>query len=393
MRVGVDATSWANRRGYGRFARNVLTRLVALDRDTRYEFFIDAQTAAVGWTCPPGATEQRVSLGEAPAQAAAAGSRRSVRDLARLTRATGWGRFDAFVFPSVYTYFPVLGTPTVVGLHDTTPHEYPELVLPGLQDKASWRLKEWLAVRTSTRLFTVSEAARAAIARRRGIDEERIAVIPEAPDAVFHRRDDEEVARTRASVGLAADEDFLLYVGGISPHKSLETLLDAFAALGRGEGRRSLRLVIVGELESELYVSAAGDVRRRIEALELGERVILTGYVPDDRLACLYSGATALVNPSLAEGFGLPAVEAAACGAATILSDLPAHRETLGEAALYFAPKNVTELTHRLETVLADRQLRDRLAEQGQRAVRHLSWDVGAERVRSLIAAAAESRR
>ena len=129
MRVGVDATSWANRRGFGRFARNAVGRLVELDQETEYVFFIDEQSAD-GATLPAGARERRVRLKASPSEAAAAGSSRPLLDLFRLSRAVRADKLDAFLFPSVYTYFPVLGTPTVVGLHDTIVESLPELTVP-----------------------------------------------------------------------------------------------------------------------------------------------------------------------------------------------------------------------------------------------------------------------
>src|SRR5919197_5898929 len=155
MRIGVDATSWVNPRGYGRFARNVVTRLVELDPETTYVLYIDEGTAEEA-DLPSGAAERRVPLQRPPSQAAAADSSRSLRDLLRLVRAVRKDQLDAFVFPSIYTYFPVMQMPTVIGVHDAIPEEFPELTLPGRRDRLLWKLKQWLAVRRATKIFTVS---------------------------------------------------------------------------------------------------------------------------------------------------------------------------------------------------------------------------------------------
>ena len=105
----------------------------------------------------------------------------------------------------------------------------------------------------------------------------------------------------------------------------------------------------------------------------------------DEALACLCSGATAVVIPSLAEGFGLPAVEAAACGAPLLLSDLPAHRETLDGAALFFPPTDVTALAGLLAEVADDEAGRAELGERGRQAVARLTWDAAAESLRGLL--------
>jgi hypothetical protein len=173
MRVGVDATSWVNRRGFGRFARNAVGRLVESDPETTYVFYIDEQSAEDA-QLPSQIEESRVRLGAAPSEAAAAGSSRSLRDLARLSLAVRRDRLDAFLFPSVYTYFPVVGTPTVIGLHDTIVEELPELTVPSRRERLAAGLKHRVAVRRATRLFTVSEASRSAIARRPGGSRPRV---------------------------------------------------------------------------------------------------------------------------------------------------------------------------------------------------------------------------
>jgi glycosyltransferase involved in cell wall biosynthesis len=387
VRIGIDATSWANRRGFGRFARNAVSRLVELDSDTTYLLYVDAASDAQA-DLPPAATARPVALRRDPSEAASADSSRGVGDILRLTRAVGADKPDAFLFPSVYTYFPVLGVPTVVGLHDTTAYDYPKLTMSSIRDRAFWNAKHKLAVSLAARLFTVSEAARAALAAQLKMAPERLPVVPEAPDPVFRRRLAHDSAPVLEQLGLTNDERPFVYSGGISPHKNLQTLLAAYADL-RAREPATPRLVIVGDLETEVYVSAASTVRTEIARLGLGEAVILPGFVSDETLACIYSEATALVVPSLGEGFGLPAVEAAACGAPAILSDLPAHRESLGDAALYFPPTDVGALTAALTRVATDGPLRARMSERGLVATKRMSWDASAHKLRELIGAAA----
>ncbi|MCP9485227.1 MAG: glycosyltransferase family 4 protein [Gaiellaceae bacterium MAG52_C11] len=391
MRVGVDATSWVNRRGFGRFARNAVGRLVESDPATEYLFYIDRQSAD-GADLPPHAEERRVELGEAPSEAAAAGSSRSLRDLLRLTRAVRRERLDAFLFPSVYTYFPVLGTPTVVGLHDTIVEELPDLTVPSRRERAAVGLKHRVAVRRASRLFTVSEASRAAIVAHFGIAPERLRLVPEAPDPVFTPREGERLAAGLAEAGLEPDEAFFLFAGGISPHKNVETLIEAYALSSRRRGEGMPLLVLAGDLEREAYLSSAASVRERIARHGLEEAVRLPGFVSDEALACLYSGATAVVIPSLAEGFGLPAVEAAACGTPVALSDLPPHRETLGDAALFFPPTDVEALGAILDRLIDDEALRRDVGNRARRAVSGLTWDAAAAELGTLIREAARLR-
>jgi len=375
MRVGIDATSWENRRGYGRFARNALTRLVELDGETTYVFVIeDGSSAAL-----PG-DRLAVKLSRPPAEAAAADSYRPPADLLRLAAAVTRARFDAFLFPSVYTYFPSAGAPTIVGVHDLIADDFPELTLPSRRARTFWQIKQRLAVRLAKRLFTVSESARADISKRLRVPAEKLAVVPEAPDPAFRPRPADEVERETRAIGLAPGERYLLYAGGISPHKDVETLVDAYARLPR-EG---LRLVLVGALD-DAYLSSAGSVRARIEEHGLTGDVLLPGFVSDDALASLYTGAAAVVLPSLAEGFGLPAVEAAACGAPVVLSDIPAHRETLGTEALFFPPRDAARLAEQVGQLLGSDMLRRSLAERGHRRVARYTWDAAATALRDLV--------
>lgn len=384
MQVGVDATSWSNRRGFGRFARNAIGRLVETDTEATYVFYVDEETADAV-ELPQGVDIRRVRLSRAPTAAAAAGSSRSVTDLLRMTRAVRRDHSDAFLFPSLHTYFPVFGTPTVIGIHDTIVEELPALTVPSRRERLAAGLKHRMAVRRATALFTVSEASRHTVAARFGIAPSRLRVVPEAPDPVFSPRTGADLDAGLAAVGLTPRDRYFVYAGGISPHKNVETLVDAYAQLRDPSDEDRTLLVLVGDLDSETYLSSAQAVRERIAHHGLGNAVRLPGYVTDETLACLYSGATAFIMPSLAEGFGLTAVEAAACGAAVVLSDLPPHRETLGEAALFFAPTDVDALAGILERILGDDELRSERRGRASAAVAHLSWDAAATELRSLL--------
>jgi glycosyltransferase involved in cell wall biosynthesis len=373
VRIGIDATSWTNRRGYGRFARNALTRLVERDDKTSYVFVVEQGSEA---ELPGERLEVKIS---GPADSAE--SYRPPTDLLRLAAAVTRARFDAFLFPSVYTYFPSAGSPSVVGVHDLIADDFPELTMPSRRARTFWQLKQHTAIRLAKRLFTVSEAARADIASRLKIPPAKLAIVPEAPDPAFTPRPDHAVERERTAIGLAPGDRYLLYAGGISPHKDVETLVEGFARLKRDD----LQLVLVGALDDESYVSAAKAVRARIDQLGVTDRVVLPGFVSDDALACLYSGAAAVVLPSLAEGFGLPAVEAAACCAPVVLSDIPAHRETLGDDALFFPPRDAAALAEQVGQLLESDMLRRSLAERGHRRVARFSWDTAADALRTLL--------
>ena len=385
MRFGIDASGWLNRRGFGRFTRNALTRLVESDVDTDYVLIVDSDTAARA-TFPSRAQVRVVETSRPPAEAAAEGSRRSLADVRRFSRAARAESLDALLFPSLHTWFPARGVPTVVGIHDTIADDLPSLAFPSRRDRALWQLKQRLAVRGARRLFAVSESSREAVAWRFGLPAESIAVVPEAPDPLFSPRSVEHIAEALAAIG--ARERYILYAGGISPHKNVTGLVAAFADLVAREPDPP-SLVLAGALEDEVYASASAGVRSRIAQLGLNGHVLLPGFVSDEALARLYSGAALVVNPSLGEGFGLPAVEAAACGAPLVLSDLPAHRESMGDAALYVPPGDNGALAQALSRILGDDPLREELGVRAQARVAALSWDASAAALGALLREAA----
>jgi glycosyltransferase involved in cell wall biosynthesis len=380
MRVGIDATAWANRRGFGRFTRNAVSRLVELDTENTYVLYVGSQ-GLVENGLPAGAEKRLLSAARNTPEAAE-GSR-GTAELLRMGLEVSRDGLDAFVFPSIYGYFPVVSVPTLVGIHDVIAHQLPQMTLPTRRSKLMWSLKENVAVRRAARVFTVSVASRAAVARRFGIPTTRLAVVPEAPDPIFHPRDGAERAQLLGRLGLETGR-YVVYAAGISPHKNVETLVRAHAGLC-GRAGDAPKLVVAGDMEDRSYMSSAQAIRRLIAELGTVDDVVLPGFVTDDELACLYSGAGAVAIPSLAEGFGLPAVEAAACGAAVALSELPAHRETLDGTALFFEPTDAGALEDALARLLADENLRRELGDGARERTSKLTWDASAERLRSLV--------
>lgn len=381
MRVGVDATSWDNRRGYGRFTRGAVTELVGQDPGTEYLLYLAG--TSVSRSLPSNAVARPVRLRGTSRH----GGGRGAVDLARLSRAVRSDDPDVVLFTSPYTWFPAGRRPTVVGIHDAIAHEHPRLVLPRRLDRARWLVKERLALRGAARVFTVSEASRQALAARLRRDASSIGVVPEAPDAVFRPPADGGAELDIGDAGVPPGEPFVLCAaGGISPHKNVETLVEAMALV-----RAPARLVVAGALDDEAYASSLDAVHRLVSERDLRGRVLFPGFVADELLAALYRRAAVVVNPSLAEGFGLTAVEAAACGAPVVLSDIPAHRETLGPAAAFFDPRQPRPLAALLDELLGDDAGRRRLGAACLEAVSGLTWQIAGARLRELVHAAAGS--
>jgi glycosyltransferase involved in cell wall biosynthesis len=385
MRIGVDVASWANRRGYGRFTRSLLGALVEMDRRNEYVFFADAHTAATH-RFPPAVRLVAVATDEPPVRAASAASRRSIRDMLRMTRAVARERVDVFFFPTVYTYFPLLGRArVVVGIHDTIAEDHTDLVFPGGRGAALWRLKSALARWQADHILTVSEHARRAIMRRFGWRRDRVWVVGEAPDTVFRRtRPAPGGAALCVRLGISPQERLLVYVGGINPHKNLELLARSFARLRTDPALGPLRLILVGD-QKDVFTPGLAQLHDVIAALELRDAVTFTGFLADEELAQLLNMATLAVLPSAAEGFGLPAVEAAACGlpvVATRNSPLP---ELLAGGGIFVNPADPDELTNALRDLLSDEEKRQSMGETAHRQASRLSWDRSARELQVLL--------
>jgi glycosyltransferase involved in cell wall biosynthesis len=378
MRIGIDGGCLANRRGFGRFARKILQALAELDHPHHFVVILDEPSRSEV-TLPDSFERIIVPVHEAPSRAASARGRRRIADMLAMGRAVSRARLDLIYFPATYSFFPVWNVPrVVVTLHDTLPLAHPELVFPTRRGRLAWKLKEHAAVRWADRVVTVSKASRGDICAWFRLDPDRVDVITEGPDDVFRPTpsggESDAVLRRR---GVEPGTRFLLYVGGLSPHKNLPRLLEAFAAIPRD----GTRLVLVGDL-GDVFHTHVPALRDAIARLNLTDRVHFTGFVPDAELAYLYGRAYALVQPSLLEGFGLPPVEAMACGTPVLHSRSGSLPEVVAEAGLSFDPLDVASIAGALQRLLASPAERDRLAGLALNRARAFTWRNGA---RSLL--------
>lgn len=391
MVVGVDATCWANGRGYGRFTRELLGALTASAPDWTFVYFVDARARAQMDGGAPNVQIVEVAQSASPTDAAAADGSRSPLDMLRLSRAVARTRLDVFFSPSVYTYFPLPPRlPAVITVHDAIADRFPELTLPSTRARLFWRAKVTLALWQAKLVLTVSDYAAAEIENVLRVPRSRIRVAVEAPSAGYtpsHSADD--IAAAAARVGLADGARWFIYVGGFNPHKNVDLLVRAHARLVRRIGPDAPCLLLVGTLSDDVFHGDLAKIRAAIADEGTASRVIWAGFVADDQLRHLHSGALALALPSTAEGFGLPAVEAAACGkpvVATTASPLPGLLEGGG---IFVAPGDVDALADALATLADDEAVR---ASMGARALARaavLTWTRSAACVRAALEEAA----
>jgi glycosyltransferase involved in cell wall biosynthesis len=391
VRIGVDGACWTNRRGYGRYTRSLLSALARTGGgQDRYLLFLDPETAQAP-DLPTQFEKVLVHTGRAPVRAASASSRRAIADLLRMTWAAARARVDVFFFPSVYTFFPLLGRVRAVAtIHDVIAERHPDLVFSRRRFALFWRMKLALAVRQARLIITVSEHARAGIIEQFRLPPERVRIVLEAPDPIFGPiAQPRDPADLLPGCGLRPGDRYLLYVGGLSPHKNLEGLLEAFRRLIATSEFSKLRLLLVGDHTGDVFLSAYERLRAAVTRLHLEGRVCFTGFLPDRQVAELYNRAELLVLPSLDEGFGLPAVEAAACGTPVAASQVGPAESLLGGGVWTFPPRDIDALTEGLTALLRDPVRRTAMGAEGRLRVATLNWDRAAADTLAILREAA----
>jgi glycosyltransferase involved in cell wall biosynthesis len=291
------------------------------------------------------------------------------RDAGRLLEKTGT---DVALFPN---YLAPLASPCpyVNVIHDLAIYRTPQFFT--LRKRAVVGGLLPLVTRGAAAVATVSESSRADVRQLLAVPDERLVLLPGAPHPDCRPAGDAAVAAVRARYGL--QRPYLLAVGTLEPRKNLPMLLRAFDRLSRLlPAAAAVDLVVVGgrgwrdgELRSEL-------ARRLPEG-----RLHVLGYVSQADLVALYGGATAMAYPSHFEGFGLPVVEAMACGAPVVATDVPALREASGGAATLIPPGDDAALAEALRTLVEDPGARGQARERGLRRAAQLSWETSAQRM------------
>jgi len=371
VRIGFDGGSLANRRGFGRFARSLLAALGRLAPPHEIVVFLDrpsAETVSV-----PSAFETvLVEVGEAPSRAASASGRRRLADILGFSRAAARARLEVMSFPASYSFFPVWNVGrTVVTVFDVLPALYPELVFPNRRGRIFWNLKEHVAITSSDLVLTTSNASRSGLMARYRLGPERLALMSAGIDPLFRPTEDGPDSRAALTRhGVEVDAHFLLYVGGLSPHKNLSRLIEAFAAAAPPEAL----LVIAGD-PGDVFHTHRPELRALVERLGLSERVRFTGFVPDEDLVFLYGRADALIQPSLMEGFGLTPVEAMGCGAPVLYSRAGSLPEVVGPAGLAFEPTDTNAIAAAIRTIFEAPMERKRLAAEALTRSAQFTWE------------------
>jgi glycosyltransferase involved in cell wall biosynthesis len=215
------------------------------------------------------------------------------------------------------------------------------------------------------RILTVSQFSRNRLIDALDVDPRRIFVVPNGVDAMFRPIEHEGIEPVLTRLDLPSD--YVLTLGSLEPRKNLARLLRAWRLLlSRRVIDKKLSLVVAGGKHSSFP---------QTDYLPLPEHVVFTGYISDEDLPALYSGARAFVYPSLYEGFGLPPLEAMACGAPVITSASTSLPEVAGDAALLIDPADVESIADGIESVLNDCDLRNALSAASHKHAKLFTWD------------------
>ncbi len=354
--------------GIGTYIRNLLAGLAAIDSRDRFVVIVDRHEAT---ELPDLPQHFETVLYDRPANP--------------LTQAVMFPRVAQFGHPDLY-HVPIVAVPFLMPKpYVVTIHDMSSIIFG--DRRTGWRHELRLSMLRrglirADRVIAVSDATRRDVQNTLNIPESRLRLIYNAPDPIF-------TAPTR---GLELDESyrimeryqinypFLLYAGNIRPQKNIPRLVEAFAVL-KGELAQhplysDLRLIIIGD-EISRYPSVRHSViRSRVE-----QSVRFLGFVPINTLRIFYKAAAAFVFPSLYEGFGLPPLEAMACGTPVITSSVSSLPEVVGDAAIIVNPENVFDISRGIREALLDDDLRQQCIARGFQQVSRFSWRRTAEQV------------
>ncbi len=272
---------------------------------------------------------------------------------------------------------------SVVTIHDLGYHYYPQAHTSFQNLYLRWSTRH--NARAATRILADSEATRQDLVRCYNTPADKIVVVyPGRDEALTPVSDPAILAAVRARYGIPGP--YLLYVGTLHPRKNLCSLITAFASNVYSPTPTlhslfsNLSLVLAGQ-KGWMY----DDIFAQVERLDLTDRVLLPGYVPDADLPALLSGALAFVFPSLYEGFGFPVLEAMACGTPVVCSNSSSLPEVVGDAALLVDPQDVADIAGALARIVADEDLRRELVGRGFRQMQRFSWRRCAEQVLAVL--------
>ncbi len=281
---------------------------------------------------------------------------------------------DIVHFPYFEPFFITLPsfnkTKTVVTVHDMTPLVFSDKFPSGIKGNLKWLIQKD-RLKKADRIITDSESSKKDIAKYAGIAENNISVVYLAASEQFERLKTNDLRLKAAREKFDLPESFAIYVGDVTWNKNLPNIVSSFK-------NTNVPLFIIGKAVTEknfdrtnFWNQDLAEVQRLIEE---SKDVRALGFVSDEDLSALYNLASVFVMPSFYEGFGLPVLEAMACGCPVITSHRGSLPEVAGEAAYYVEPENVEEIQKAVELLVGDKRLRMKLSNAGFEQAKKFSW-------------------
>lgn len=369
MRIGIDARLYGPQRtGIGRYVERLVTNLENLDRKNEYVIFLRPENFSLYRPARPNFRKVFASP-----------RWYTLKEQLVLPLLFARERLDLLHVPHFNA--PVLYPGKfVVTIHDLIkdkwdPRSVTSRSLPTYAIKyLGYQLIVKEVVRRAAAILTPSGYVKSKIVEKYGVDSKKIAVTYEAgllAEGGKVRSEKERVAEDVLG-RFRIPPPYFLYVGNVYPHKNVGRLLDAVKILNEKIGQ-SAHLVLAGARDDDHVFRER--LEKQILEKDVLKYVTLTGFLSDPDLIDLYRGATAYVQPSLSEGFGLTSLEAMSLGTPVVEADATSLPEVGGEAALYFDPYNPLDMAEKLSQVLRDKQLRAQLSRKGIARAKQFSWE------------------
>lgn len=275
-----------------------------------------------------------------------------------------------YIFPN-YKNWRLAFSKSLTFVCDVSYLIFPQYVSPKNQKFLKKNIKKW--VKRTDKVLAISKNAQQDIVNKLAIKDSKTLLVPCGVDLnVFNKRSQKEVEKLKHALGI--DGEYILYIGNIEPRKNIGRLVEAYKLLPVSL-RKTYTLLIIGGggWLNEPIMKAITEAKRQ------GHNIIKPDhYIPEEELPALYSGATILVHPALYEGFGISPLQAMACETATAVANNSSLPEVVGDAALLLDAEDVNDMSDKIERLLQDKDLREKLIIKGLRQVQKYSWDTSA---------------
>lgn len=357
MKIGVDARAarWYRGTGIGTYTYQIIYNICKLDKINTYTYFL------------PDNNNSDLDLNK----------NINVNVIDDRSKDTFWE--DVYI-PNVISDMSIdvyfvpqngIGLPSeknckfFITLHDVIPYKMPETVGPQYLEIYLREIPKLL--NRVDGIITVSNYSKEDISKTLGFDESKIHVTHLAAEDFYYPMD-KETCMSFVKRNYGIEEDFILYVGGFSPRKNIKGIIQAFSLL-KEKYKSPIKLVILGKKGRSYY-----DYRDLAYKLNLKDDVVFTGYVPVEELPIFYNAAKIFIYPSFYEGFGLPPLEAMACGTPTIASNKTSIPEVLGDDALYIDPYDVDDIKEKMLLLLSDQNLYNKMILKSLKRSSIYSW-------------------